>query len=174
MSLRLDQPLAERLIDIEPLGGADALAEQIANDLSVHRWSRADRDVRRMFVLWGDRRTRHEPLALRFGNQNIEKKLSGAFHHRIYTRKKLFIAGEFVMIPQMCAEPGAPGGPEAPEWTIDRSGLPPKISIVMTDPSASAVVNTRRSRLTPTPIATGARDIQTSWSFPPASSSSAC
>src|SRR5687768_16363375 len=50
-SLRRGETPREIVIDVQNLRGLHTLAEQIANDLSVHRWSGADRDVGRMFVL---------------------------------------------------------------------------------------------------------------------------
>src|SRR5690242_19193694 len=46
----------------------------------------------------------------------------------------------------MRAEPCSTGGPETPEWSIDRRRLSPEISVVMTDPAARAVMNTSRAR----------------------------
>src|ERR1051325_6262732 len=46
----------------------------------------------------------------------------------------------------MRAEPRAAGGPEAPQWSIDRRCLSPEIGVVMTDPTTRAVLNTRRAR----------------------------
>src|SRR5262245_25366438 len=103
------------------------MTEKIANDLRVHRRSGTDRDASGMFVLRRNRRTRYKPVAFRFGYQRIEEKLRCTFHYRIGARKKLLIAGELVVIPKVRAQPGAASGPEAPEWTIDRSGLSPKI-----------------------------------------------
>src|ERR1700752_486379 len=76
-----------------------------------------------------------------FFYQRIYKKLCGAFHHRISARQKLFVVGEFVVLPEVCAKPCSAGGPESPEWTIYRRGLSPQISVVMANPAACAVMD---------------------------------
>src|ERR1044072_6207548 len=78
--------------------------------------------------------------------KRVEEKLRGAFHHRIRTREKLFVVGKFVVMPKVCAKPGAARGPEAPEWAIDRRCLSPQIGVVMAHPTARAIVNSSRPR----------------------------
>src|SRR5678816_3767899 len=76
-------------------------------------------------------------------NERIQKELCRTFHHRISAREKVFITGEFVVIPQMRAKPRAARGPEPPEWSINGRGLSPQIRVVMTNPATRAVLNTR-------------------------------
>src|ERR1051325_11992609 len=99
-----------------------------------------------MFVLRCDRRTRDQPVVPRLRYECVEKKLRRALHYRIDTREKLFVAGEFVVLPEMRAEPRAASGPEAPEWSIDRRRLSPQIGVVMTHPTVRTVLHTRRAR----------------------------
>src|SRR5262245_40228538 len=49
-------------------------------------------------------------------------------------------------MPEMRAKPCAAGGPETPQWSIDRRRLSPQIGVVMTHPTTRAVMNTRRAR----------------------------
>src|SRR5688500_8988919 len=81
-----------------------------------------------------------------FRDQRVEKKLRGALHHRIRASEKLFVAREFEVIPKVRAEPCAAGGPHAPEWSIDGSCLSPQIGVVMTHPTARAVMHPRSAR----------------------------
>src|SRR5215204_1075622 len=105
---------AETRIDPEDLRRLRALVKQIANDLSVHRRSGTDRDFTRMFILGRDRRARHQPLAARFFDESVDKKLRRTLHRRISSGKKLFITSELVVLPEMRAQPRAARGPEAP------------------------------------------------------------
>src|SRR5262249_4436020 len=82
----------------------------------------------------------------RFRNQRVDKKLRCTFHHRIGSSKKLFVVGKFVVMPKVSAKPCSAGGPEAPEWSIDRRCLSPEIGVVMAHPAACAVLDSRRSR----------------------------
>src|SRR6185369_3119882 len=70
----------------------------------------------------------------------------GAFHHRIYFRQKGSVVSEFVMTPEVSAKPGAASGPETPERSIYGRCLPPEIRIVMTNPTASTVLNASSAR----------------------------
>src|SRR6185369_147660 len=49
-------------------------------------------------------------------------------------------------MPKVSAKPRAARGPETPEWSIDRRRLSPQIGVVMTDPTARSVLNSRRAR----------------------------
>ena len=49
------------------------------------------------------------------------------------------------MIPEMRAEPGAAGGPEAPERAVDGAVARQSIGVVMTNPTVRSVVYPRRA-----------------------------
>src|SRR6185369_17852174 len=78
--------------------------------------------------------------------QRIDKKPRCTFHYGISTSEKLFVISKFVVIPKVRAKPRTARGPETPEWAIDRRSLSPQIGVVMTDPTARAILNTRRAR----------------------------
>src|SRR5213079_2311409 len=121
------------------------LLEQVAENLQVHGWPGTNSHTRRMFILRRNGGTGDQPFVLWFFDQGIEKKLRGALHHRMCARQKILIAGEFVVGPQMRAQPRAASGPEPPQWSINGRGLAPEIGVVMTNPPARAVLNPRRT-----------------------------
>src|SRR5258705_1682779 len=76
-------------------------------------------------------------------DQRIEKKLRGAFRYWINALQKLLITTEFIVIPEMSAQPSAACRPETPQWAINRRGGAPEIGVVMANPPASAILHLR-------------------------------
>src|SRR5262245_4188918 len=65
-------------------------------------------------------------------NQIVEQEFRSLFHDRIRALcKKITIAREVVVIPQMQAQPCATHGPEAGMYAINRNRIAPDVGIVM-------------------------------------------
>ena len=73
----------EFLVDAENLRCLDAMIEQVAEDLHVHRRPRADASPTRVSVFGRERRASHQPPVLRFLDERIEEELRRALHYRI-------------------------------------------------------------------------------------------
>ena len=92
---------AEIFVHAENFRRADAVAEQVADDLHVHRRSGADADAFGVLVFRRQRRAGNQPLVRRLFDERIEEKLCRAFHGRIDFFQKFLVAGEQVMFPQV-------------------------------------------------------------------------
>ena len=168
---------AKVLVHAENFRGLDAVAEQVADDLLVHRRPGADAGAFRDAVLRRHGRAGDEPVVLRFFDQRIEEELRRAFHRRVEALQKISVAGEEVMFPEILAEPRAAGRPMPPR-PVNRRRRAPEVGVVMRHPAARAPVHLRGARAglgeVHAPSASAARRIRRGCTSPPASSSSRC
>src|SRR5262245_42200050 len=73
-------------------------------------------------------------------NQIVEQEFRSLFHDRVRAlRKKITIAREVVVIPQMQAQPCATHGPEAGMYAVNRNCIAPDVGVVMNHKAARAV-----------------------------------
>ncbi len=133
------------LLYIQNLRRLDAVIEQVADDFHVHRRPGADLNAKGMLVLRRERRAVDEPVVLRLLDERVEEELGGAAHDRVGRLEEFAVATEFVMVPEVLAEPGATAGPHAGVWAVARRRRPPDIGVVMADPAAGAIVNLGRA-----------------------------
>ena len=125
----------------EDLRSADDRVEKVVQNLHVHRRSGADADTRMVPVFRRDRRAGHKPMMRRFFHQRVQEKLRRALHDRVGCFQRRLVAGVIVVVPEALTEPGAAGGPHAPERSIDRRGSTPCVRVMVADPAACAVLS---------------------------------
>ena len=99
-----------------------------------------------MRVFRGDRRAGDEITVGRLLYQRFQEELRRALQDRVVFFQRLFIACVLVVIPEALAQPGSTRRPHSPERSIDRGRAAPAVGIVVTDPSARAIVRLRRLR----------------------------
>src|SRR5437763_1624503 len=133
-------------INAENTRGLDAVVEEIADDLRVHRRACADGDAAGMNVLRRERGAGDEPLVYRLLDERVGEELRRALQHGINFREVVFIRRELVVIPEVFAKPRAARRPNAPERPVNRRTRAPQVRVVMADPAARAPVHARRAR----------------------------
>ena len=133
-------------IDVEGPRRLDGVAEQLAQDLPIHRRPDRQRCAERMWVLGRQRRRGDEPAVRRLLDECVEEKLRRTLEQWIDALQIAAIAGVGIAIPQRQRQPRAAGRPHPPLRSVDRRGGAPQIRVVMRDPSARAVHLARRSR----------------------------
>src|SRR5262249_204419 len=119
------QLLAKSVVRAKDFRSLDTVAEQIPQNLHVHRWTGAHGGTMRMLLFWSKPWTGHQPFMRRLFHQGIKEKLRRAFHERISRHEKILVPAEFVMFPQMQTQPGSPHRPHPPSWSVDRSRCAP-------------------------------------------------
>ena len=67
---------AQGRVDAEGLGGLDAVGEEVAQDLGVHRRAGAEAGAVRVDVLGRERRAGDEPLSRRLFDEGVEEELA--------------------------------------------------------------------------------------------------
>src|SRR4051794_36225676 len=82
-------------------------------------------------------------MSLRLLDQRVDEEQRCALHHRIGDPKKRPVTGELIVAPQMRAQPRTSGGPKAPQRTIDWCSLPPRVGVVVANPTARSILNPR-------------------------------
>src|SRR5258708_924532 len=98
-----------------------------------------------MSIFWRERWTGYQPFVVWLFNQRFQEKLRRAFYDRIDLRKELFIGIEFIMIPEVSAQPRSARRPEPPLRAVDWRGRAPDVCIMVTDPATSAILHPRRA-----------------------------
>jgi len=137
---RLDL-VAELSVHIENRRGVNAVREQIAKDLAVHRRPGTDRDAIFVPILRRQRWACDQPLMLRFFHKCVEEELARPFQRWIDLREEGPVAAELVVVPQVLAQPRAARRPEAPERAVDRPRSSPQVRVMVADPAACAPVD---------------------------------
>ena len=120
---------------------SSGVGEQGADDLVVHR-----RPGHQPALLGRVRRRADQPAGLRVLTRKSTKKSARLLHHRVGAlRQEIAVAGEQVVLPEVLAEPGAAGGPDAVVRVVDRRRAAPEVGVVVQHPAARAVVGPRPS-----------------------------
>ena len=120
----------------QDLGRLDRVGEQVADDLVVHRRAHDE-----PALLGGVGRPADQPAGLRVLDEEIHEEQRGVLHDRVGPiREELTVAGVEVVVPEVVAEPGAAGDPDAVIRGVDGGGAAPEVGVVVQDPAARAVV----------------------------------
>src|SRR5256714_2613803 len=136
----------ELTVYAESLRGADAVLEEVADDLGVHRGACADRDAAGVNVLRRERGARDHPLVYGLFDERVGEELGRALQHGVDFREVVFVGGELVVIPEVFAKPRAARRPHAPERPVYGRARAPQVRVVVADPAARAPVNARPAR----------------------------
>ncbi len=103
--------------------------------LIVHRRADAERTLLR-----GDRGVGDQPAGSRIIGPRVIRRRASALQSRVtLSGQEVLVAGEEVVLPEVMAEPGAPGRPDAVD-VVDRRGRAPEVGVVVDHPAACAVL----------------------------------
>ena len=69
----------------------------------------------------------------------VDEEVGSALHHRIIVGEELLVAGEDIVLPEMCGEPGATRREHTPAGAVDGSGNAPEVGVVVGYPSVAAI-----------------------------------
>ena len=136
----------EFIVNAELGRGGKQRGDEVAHDLSVHRRTGAHGSAERVNVLGRERWIGHKPVRPGQRHQNVEDEAGRASDERMEAaHQPLGTAAELGVVPELDAEPGAAGRPQAPLRAVDRPDRAPEIGVVVQHPAARPVV--RRGHL---------------------------
>ena len=69
----------------------------------------------------------------------VDEEVGSALHHGVVVGEELLVAGEEIVLPEMCGEPGTTRREHTPAGAVDRSGNAPEVGVVVGHPSVAAI-----------------------------------